>query len=187
MAYLKHCPICGREAALYEAVADRIGYYCECYECAKSTDEFATEKEAEQMWNRSEAKDLKDTGLRGMYAIVMKPFYTWEQFFCHLLLLLGPVAAVTIIFTLKTYMNTVLYIGTSLGGLFCMAIVLYFSFQYFLRFQNTVRRLPPKERRKNLIAAAFACITVLCAYIVLTLFVLIPFIRFCRSGKAFLN
>jgi len=187
MTYLKPCPICGREAALYEANQDRIGYYCECYECAKSTDEFETENEAEEAWNRSEANDLKDTELRGTYAIVIKPFHTWEHVFWRFFLLLSSVAAVTIIYSFKVYMNTVLYIGTGLGGLLCLAVALYFSFQYFIRLHGIVRRLRPKERTKNLIAAASACFTALCAYVVLIVFVLIPFIEFCRSGKAFIN
>ena len=186
MTSLKPCPICGREAALYEAVADRIGYYCECYECAKSTDEFATENDAEEAWNRSEAKDLKDTERRGMYAVVIKSFHTWEHVFWRLFLLLSPVAAVTIICMFKVYMNTTLYIGISLGGVFGLAATLYFSFRYFLHLQSIIRRLPPKERAKHLIAAAFACFTALSTYIALIIFVLIPFIEFCRSGKAFL-
>ncbi len=187
MASLKPCPICGREAALYEAEAERVGFYCECSVCAKSTDEFAAESEAEEMWNRSEAKDLKDTNRRGMYAIVIKPFHTWAHVFWRLFQLLGPVAAVTVICTFKVYMNTALYIGTVLGGLLCLAVALYFSFQYFLRLHGILRRLPAKERRKHLIAAALAFSTVLGAYIALIFFALIPLIGFCRGGKAFLN
>ena len=187
MTHLKPCPICGRDAVLYEANADRIGYYCECYECAKSTDEFATENEAEEAWNRSETKDLKDTRLRGTYAIVIKPFHTWAHVFWRFFLLFSPVVGVTVIYTLEVYMNTVLYISTGLGGVFCLAAALYFSVQYFCRLHDIVRRLPPKERAKNLIAATFACFTVLCAYLALIIFALIPIIGFCRSGKAFLN
>jgi len=174
---------------LSKAIADRIGYYCTCYECGKSTDEFSSPNEAEEAWNRGEASDLKDTALRGMYAIVMTPFKTWWQVFIRFFfLLLGPVTAYMLMATLEVNLtNMVLFIGMGIGGAMWVGLALYFFVLFIRRHHRSVRRLPQKERPKNISATVFAYLNVLCVYIYLIIFIITPFIEACRSGKAFLN
>jgi len=179
--YLKSCPICGGEAALSEAYVDRAGYYCECFECGKSTDEFASRNAAAQAWNRSEAKDLKDTELRGLYAIVMKPLKTWWQvFYRSFFLLFGPVFSYTIMTSLSSDYPPILNVGMNLFWIFWLTVGLYLYVKFSKKHYSTVRRLLKKERTENLIATILAYITALCAHAALILFVIIPFAELCR-------
>ncbi|HNX15531.1 MAG TPA: Lar family restriction alleviation protein [Oscillospiraceae bacterium] len=181
--YIKSCPVCGGEAALSESVEDRTGYYCECYACGKSTDEFATRGEAAEAWNRSEAKDLKDTELRGMYAFVMKPFKTWRKVFIRFFFLVfGPVFAYTMISSLSPGSPGILTVGMALFAAVWLAAALFLFAGFSKKHFGAVRRLLKKERVKNNIAAVLAFFAALAAHTALFVYVVIPFAERCRYG-----
>lgn len=176
--YLKSCPICSSEPTLSEAFADRSGYYCECIQCGKSTDEFATKQAAGDAWNRSRPSDLKDTERRGMYAIIMKPFKTWWQTFYRLFsLIFGPAFSVSVIISLHQDPPVILVFGMSVFGLVWTVFGSYFFVRYSKKLFRAVRRLFLKDRIPNIVGVVFSYLIAICAHAALIWYVVIPFIN----------
>jgi len=181
--YLKSCPICGSEAEMSEVTEDRTGYYCECYECGKSTDEFASKQTAADAWNHSRASDLKDTELRGVYAVIINPFKTWWYTFIRFFsYLFGPVLVYFIVSSLSTNYPTVLSVGMYFFGVIWLSIGTYLYIKFLKKRIKIIRRLIKKERITNTIALIFGHILVFFAHGALLWFVLIPYAEICRYG-----
>ncbi|HOP11752.1 MAG TPA: Lar family restriction alleviation protein [Oscillospiraceae bacterium] len=179
--YLKSCPICGGEPELSEAIQDRTGYYCECYACGKSTDEFAAKQAAADAWNRSRTTDLKDTELRGVYAIIINPFKTWWQAFIRFFsYLFGPVFVYFIVSSLSADYPTFLSVGMYIFGFFWILIGTYFYIKFFKKLIRVIRRLYKKERITNIAALVFGNVVAICAHAALLWYALIPYAELCR-------
>lgn len=179
--YLKPCPICGEKAAMSEAVADRTGYYCECYACDKSTDEFSSKQAAEDAWNRSEAWNLKDTALRNSYAIIINPSKTFRYTFLRFFLtLLGLFLAGTLIATLNSGFMGIFIGALCIFAAFWTAVGAYYYIKYLKKLLPPVSRLVRRARILNLTTFILANLSVLCAYAALVWFIAIPFVEKCR-------
>jgi hypothetical protein len=163
---------------------DRTGYYCECYACGKSTDEYKSEQAAEDAWNRSRAEDLKDTELRSVYAVVIHPFRTWWQtiarFFFYLF---GLFMVGTVLSTLTTASAGILYFGTGLFGAVWISFGSFYYIKYLENRVQSIRRLTAgRARIFNFTALIFAHLLVLAAYAALIQYFVIPFAEKCRYG-----
>jgi len=180
--FLKSCPICNSKAELSEAVEDRTGYYCECFECGKSTDEFSSKQAAVDAWNRSQATDLKNTELRGMYAIKINSFKTWWHVFIRFFsYLFGPVLVYFIVSSLSAN-YPVLSIGMYIFGVFWISIGAYFYIKFFNKINLIIRRLYQKERILNIVALILGHFFAVCAHAAFLWYALIPFAEMCRYG-----
>ncbi len=179
--YLNECPVCGGKAELIHAYESRTSYkaqdayYCECPQCGKSTDEYLSEEEAANVWNKSGTGDLKDTEERIVRSVIIKPFKVWLDTFSRIfLLLLGPVFLSFLAYSSK--FDIAWWLWTAYGIIFVMW--LGFGIPVYVKFaaqrNRLIRHIPKENRAANRFAVMMGFVAAVIALELFFMFILLP-------------
>lgn len=179
--YLNECPVCGGKAELMHAYESRTAYqaqdayYCECPECGKSTDEYLSEGEAAEVWNKSRADDLKNTDERILRSVIIKPAKVWLDTFSRMVLLL--IVPVFLIFLVKASVQGIAWwLWTAYG----IILVMWLGFgipayaKYARKRNRLLKHIPKQNRAANVIAVILGVIAACTALFLFYTFTLIP-------------
>ncbi len=188
--YLNECPICTGKAELMHAYETRTSYkaqdayYCECPECGKSTDEFLTEEEAAEVWNKSGADDLKNTDERILRSVIIKPDKVWLDTFSRLILLfIGPVLLLFLVYSTKhiskygeVSYNMAWWLWATYGII--LAAWLGFGIPAYAKHagkrNRMIKYIPKENRAANRLAVIIGIITAVIVLALIVIYIFIP-------------
>jgi len=162
-------------------------YFCECPECGKSTDEFLSEEEAADIWNKSGKDDLKDIDERIIRSVIIRPLKVWlDTFFRLFLLLLGPVFLLFLVYSAKSINQEGFNIAWWLWAAYGIVLAMWLGFgiptyaKYAGKRNRLMKHIPKQNRTVNRFAVLIGILT---AVIVLGLVVIYIFIPIAQTTQ----
>lgn len=194
--YLNECPVCGSKAELMHAYESRTpykaqdAYYCECPECGKSTDEFLSEEEAAEAWNKSGKDDLKDTDERILRSVVIKPAKVWLDTFSRMvLLLIVPVFLIFLVYSSKYLDKDGFNMAWWLWATYGIILAMWLGFgipayaKYAGKRNRMIKHIPKENRAANRFAILIGIISAVIVLSLIAIFIFLPIAEGARFAE----